>query len=94
MEQKKILNLLNEPSDANFVTSKWKTFNDQSNSNYCEENEIIYSTTVLKSNIYNYNDAYILVRADISVIGCNALSQVAIKNCAPIISVSQKLMEQ
>ena len=94
MEQKKILNLLNEPSDPNFVASKWKTSNDQSNANYCEENEIIYSTAVLKFNLYNYNDAYILVRADISVIGRNALSQVAIKNCAPIISVSQKLMEQ
>ena len=49
---------------------------------------------MLKSNFCDYNDAYILVRADISVIRRNAASQVAIKNCAPIISVSQKLMEQ
>ena len=76
------------------MTRKWKIFNDQSNANYREGNEIIYSTTMLKSNFCDYNDAYILVRADISVIRRNAASQVAIKNCAPIISVSQKLMEQ
>ena len=41
--------------------------NDQSNANYDVENEIIYNTEVLKSNICDYSDAYILVRGDISV---------------------------
>ena len=45
-------------------------------------NAIIYNTEVLKSNLWDYNDAYILVRADITMIG-NNVTQVAFKNCAP-----------
>ena len=30
-----------------------------------------YSTKVLKSNLCNYNDAYILVMDDITTAGCN-----------------------
>ena len=35
MGHKKILNLLNEPSDSRFVARKWSIVNDQSNANYC-----------------------------------------------------------
>ena len=41
---------------------KWNTVNDQSNMNQDVGNDIIYSAEVLKSNICDYNDAYILVR--------------------------------
>ena len=57
----KILNLLNEASDSKFVTKKWNIVNDQSNAKYDVENEIIYNTEVLKSNLCDYNDAFILV---------------------------------
>ena len=33
MEHQKILNLLNEASDSEFVTIKWNIANDQSNRN-------------------------------------------------------------
>ena len=69
MEHQKILNLLNEASDSKFVTRKWNIVNDQSNANYDVGNEIIYNTEVLKSNFCNYNDAYILVRGNITIIG-------------------------
>ena len=59
MGHKIILNLLNESSDSKFVTRKWNTANDQSDTNYDEVNEIIYNTEVLQSNLYDYNDAYI-----------------------------------
>ena len=59
-----------------------KHVNDQSNKNYDAENEIIYITEVLKSNLCNYSDAYILVRGDITIVGDNG-TQVALKNCAP-----------
>ena len=39
-----------------------KHVNDQSNMNQDVGNDIIYSAEVLKSNICDYNDAYILVR--------------------------------
>ena len=51
MEHKKILNLLKEANDSKFVTRKWNTVNDNSIGNYGVENEIIYNTEVLKSDL-------------------------------------------
>ena len=45
-------------------------------------NEITYNTEVLNSNPCDYNDAYILVRGDITVTA-NPQTQVSFKNCAP-----------
>ena len=53
---------MNESSDSKFMIRKWNTVNDQSNMNQDVGNDIIYSAEVLKSNICDYNDAYILVR--------------------------------
>ena len=58
---------MNEASDSKFVTRKWSIVNDQSKANYDVRNEIIYNTQVLKSNLCHYNDAYILVRGDVTV---------------------------
>ena len=57
MRYQKILNLLNEAVDSRFVIRKWNIVNDQSNANYDVGNEIIYSAEVLKSNIFDNNDA-------------------------------------
>ena len=57
-------------------------FNDQSSANRSVENEIIHSAEIIKSNVCDYNDAYILVRGDIAIIECNAATQVPIKSCA------------
>ena len=43
--------------------------------------EIIYNTEVLESNLCDYNDAYILVRGNITII-VHQVTQVAFKNCA------------
>ena len=69
MEHQKILNLLNEANDSEFVTRKWNIDNDNSKANHDVGKEIIYNTEVLKSNICDYNDAYILVRGNITIIG-------------------------
>ena len=87
MEQQKTLNLLNEANDSKFVTRKWNIVNDQSYANYEVGNEIIYNTEVLKSNLGDYNDAYILVRVGSS----SPATQVAFKNSAPFTII---LMEQ
>ena len=58
---------MNEANNSKFVTIKWNVVNNQSYGKYCERNEIIYNTEVLKSNLCDYNDAYILVRGDITV---------------------------
>ena len=81
MEHQKILHLLNEANDSIFVTRKWSIVNDLSNSNYDVGNEIIYNKEVLRSNLCDYNDAYILVRGNIALIG-HQVTQVTFKNCA------------
>ena len=60
MEHQKILNLLNEANDSKFMTRKWNIVNDNSKANYDVANEITYITEVLKSNLCDYDDAYIL----------------------------------
>ena len=82
MEQQKILNLLNAASDSKFVTRKWNIVNDNSKSNYDATNEITYNTEILKSNLCDYNKAYILLRGDTTVVTATA-TQVAFKNYAP-----------
>ena len=51
------------------MTRKWNIVNNQSNADYGVGNEFIYSTEILKSNLCDYNDAYILVTGDIAIIG-------------------------
>ena len=51
------------------MTRKWNIVNDQSNANYDVGNEVIYNTKVLKSDLCDYSDAYILVKGNISIIG-------------------------
>ena len=45
---------------------------------------------MLKSNLCDYKDAYILVRSDIAIIGHN-VTQVAFKNCSPFIKCITKI---
>ena len=70
---------LNEADDSKFETRKWNIVNDNSKANYEEGKEI---TEVSKSNLCDYNDAYILIRGDITVTASPQI-QVAFKNCAP-----------
>ena len=56
------------------VTRKWNIANDEPNGNYDVGNKIIYKTEVLKSNLFNYSDAYILVKGNIIISGNMALS--------------------
>ena len=81
MKHQKILNLLNEASGSKFVSRKWNIVNDQSNVDYDVGNEIINITELLKSNLCNFSDVYILVRRNITIIG-HDVTQVAFKNCA------------
>ena len=49
--------------------------------NYGVGNEITYNAEVLKYNLCDYSDAYILLRGDITVTAAGA-TQAAFKNCA------------
>ena len=82
MGHQKILNLLNEANNYKFVIRKWNIVNDNRNSNCTAANEITYDTEILKFNLCGYNDAYILVTGDITIVAASA-TQVAFKNRAP-----------
>ena len=86
MEYQKILNVFNVAIDSKFVTRKWNIISDNVG------NYIIYNTAVLKSILCDYNDFYILVRGDITIIR-HQVTQVAFKNCAPFTKCITKIDE-
>ena len=85
MERQKILNLLNEANDSDMKMehSQYDIMEHNSKANYGVGNEIISNTEVLRSNLCDYNDAFILVRGDITIKGRNLVTEITFKNCAP-----------
>ena len=92
-KHQKMSNLLTEQNNSKFYARKWNIVHDQSNANYDVGNRITYKTEVLESNLCDYNNAYILVNGDIAIIG-HEVTQIASKDCAYLLNISQKLMEQ
>ena len=72
LEFQKIANFLNTTSDdkniPKFVTKKWIEVYDQSGRNYSVNKEIKIKTSMLRSDLSDYSDAYIVVKGDITVI--------------------------
>ena len=89
METQVIVNLLGDADNesSKFATRKWYVINDQNNTDYGEGNEdsttVKFETKVIKSNLCDYSDAYILVTGNITATGGDANTRVAFKNCAP-----------
>ena len=94
MDYQKIANLIdasNQPSK--FKTKNWVEINDKSRGTYNANIQIKFKTTMLKSSLCDYSDAYILVKRKITITGAGdhaAARQaderdkgVAFKNCAP-----------
>ena len=92
MQNQKIINLSNK-SDTNsrhFATKKWYVIIDLNNGAYGvdqygnnEPDNIKYKIKVLKPNLCEYADAYILVTGIIRTVGGDNITKVALKNCAP-----------
>ena len=82
---------MNEANDSKVVPRKWNIVNDQSNANFNVRNGIIYNTEVLKSNLCDYNDAYILVRGNIVTTAHSNPTPVAFKSCEPFIKCITKI---
>ena len=70
MEYQKVANLLdnasNEPSK--FRTRNWVEINDESRGTFTI-NDIKFKTTMLRSNLCDYADAYILVKRTVTTTG-------------------------
>ena len=94
MEYQKIADLLDSASNqpSKFRTRNWIEINDESRGTY-PGNEIRFKTTMLRSNLCEYADAYIPVKGTITITGAgndDATKQederdngVTFKNCAP-----------
>ena len=80
MEFQKIVNFLDTTSDdkdlPRFVTEKWIEVYDQSEKNYNLNKEIRIKTSMLRSDLYDYSDAYILVKRNITVAKKNLLPMI------------------
>ena len=82
-------NTLNQPSK--FRTRNWIEINDESRGAYNVNSQIKFKTTMLKSSLCDYSDAYILVKGTITVNNTSAQGaaanntnkKVIFKNCAP-----------
>ena len=66
-------NLLGNASDKvpRFITKKWVEVYDQSGETYNINKQIILKTSVLRSDLCDYRDAYIIVKGEITVEGAN-----------------------
>ena len=71
MEFQKLVNFLDTTFDdrdlPRFVTKKWIDVYDQSGGKYNVNKEIRNKTSMLRLDSCNFNDAYIVVKGDITV---------------------------
>ena len=74
MEYQKIINLLDNASNqpSKFRTKNWVEINDESRGGYNVNSQIKFKTTMLKSSLCDYGDAYILVKGTITITGAGA----------------------
>ena len=81
---------MNKANSSKFVTRKWNIANENSKSNFDPTNKITYNTEILKSNLCDYSDAYILAKGDITIAAAPA-KQVGFKNCSPFTKCITKI---
>ena len=98
MEFQKIINLLDITSDdkdlPRYVNKKWIEVYDQSEKNYNVNKEIRFKTSMLRSDLCDFSDAYIVVKGDITVTNSNNAKRnksVTFKNNARFINCITKI---
>ena len=100
MEYQKIANLLNDESNkpSKFRTRNWVEINDEARGTYSPNKQIKFKTSMLRSILCDYSDAYILVKGNITVNNTaadgaaanNKNKKVILKNCAPFTNCISK----
>ena len=104
MENQKIFNLLDkiDTDSKHFATKKWYIINDENNTNYGVNNDtgadnpdtIKCDTRVLKPNLCDYAEAYILINGTIRETGGNNNTRLALKSCAPFIKCNLEINDE
>ena len=92
MENQKIINLLDkiDTDSKHFATKKWYMINDENSTNYGvnkntgadNPDTIKYDTRVIKPNLCDYAEAYILIDGTIRAEAADANTRLGFKNCA------------
>ena len=92
MEYQKIKNLLDNIPDKvpRFITKKWIEVHDQSGETYNTNKQIRFKASVLRSDLCDFNDAYIVVKGNF-IVGTDErdrdeMNRQVILNNAPFIS--------
>ena len=85
MEYQKVTNLLGTAIDEipRFITKKWVEVYDQSGSDddrYKPSKQIRFKTSMLRSDLCDYSDAYIVVKGDITLTKTNGRGIIDIRN--------------
>ena len=96
MEYERITNLLGNILDKKprFITKKWIEVFDQSGGTYNTNKEIRFKTSMLRSDLCDYSDVYIVVNGKITVTNPNNNAydkKLALKKNAPFLSCISKI---
>ena len=101
MEYQKTANLLKDESSkpSKFRTKTWVEINDDLRGVYSPNKQIRFKSSMLRSSLCDYTDAYILVKGNISVNNTaaagaaanNTNKKVIFKNCAPFTNCISKI---
>ena len=93
MEYRKIANLLDDTTNhpSKFRTRNWVKINDESKGRY-DNGNLKFKTSMIRSNLYDYSDSYILVKETRTVLNTAATNaavnktneKVIFENCAPL----------
>ena len=97
MEFNKINNLLGPAYGKvpRFITKKWIEIQSQSGNTYNTSKPISFKTSMLRSDLCDYSDAYVWVKGKITVTNpndnANFNKELTLKNNAPFISCISKI---
>ena len=101
MEYQKITDLLDNETNkpSKFRTVNWVETNDDIRGAYSSNKKIRFKTSMLRSSLCDYSDAYILVKGNITVNNTaadgaaanNTNKKVIFKNCAPFTNCISKI---
>ena len=100
MEFQKIVNFLDTTSDdkdlPRFVTKKWIEVYDQSEKNCSPNKEIRIKTSMLRSDLCDFSDAYIVMEGTVTLEGNNDANKqnknLTFRNMHHLLTAFQKLM--
>ena len=104
MENQKIINLSHkiDTDSKHSATKKWYIINDENSTNYGVDKDtgannpdtIKYDTRVLKPNLCDYAEAYILVDGTIRATNALNATRLSLKNCAPFTKCNLEINDE